>query len=99
MTGCYECDGEGWVDEGNLVICDACDGYGDDWDEADDEYLSEEEEDYLAEYIQKILNHRGFVTLFTLDFENKTSYRNIYFQWRSRKWLLLKLPTNKRFFL
>jgi hypothetical protein len=96
MITCYDCDGEGWVDdEGDLVICDACDGYGEEVQDID-EVLDEETEKYIAKYIDKLNNYRGFVTLFRADFKNKSTRRIVYFQWRQKKWPLLSLPTIKK---
>lgn len=99
MITCYECDGEGWVDEEDLIICDACDGYGEELEDLeDDEFLDEELDEYIGKHLDKLNNRIGFVTLFRIDFKDKSTKRMIYFQWRQNRWLLLSVPTIKRSF-
>ena len=67
-------------------LCPDCDGTG-----------IEEDEDYaenlaIIKKIDKYINYRGFDWAYIIDFDERKSRKVFYFQWRTRRWNLLKLP-------
>ena len=67
-------------------LCPDCDGVG-----------IEEDEDYaenltIIKKIDKYINYRGFDWAYLVDFDERKARRVIYFQWRTHRWNLLKLP-------
>lgn len=67
-------------------LCPDCDGTG-----------IEEDADYaenltIIKKIDKYINYRGFDWAYLVDFDERKARRVIYFQWRTHRWNLLKLP-------